>query len=110
VEITAYVPNHELAWKQAAPAMPRLGTIETTNACRFETVPTGTRVTLTIQAERHLEQRDRSGNLQPISTLARLRTWTLPPGIEDGFTNHLLRPTIRRLLGGLKRTLETQTA
>ena len=102
------MPNHELAWKQTAPAVPRLGTVETTNQCRFEPVPTGTRVTLTIQAERHLERRDRSGNLQPLPKLALL--WTLPLGVGDGFISLLLRPTIQRLLAGLKRTLETQAA
>jgi hypothetical protein len=107
LEITAYVPNHELAWKQTAPALPRLGTVETTNQCRFETVATGTRVTLTIQAERHLDQGEGSGR-QPFSKLALL--WALPPGVEDGFTNLLLKPTIRRLLAGLRRTLETQAA
>ena len=99
LEITAYAPNHELAWKQTAYAVPRLGNVETMNHCRFEAMAGGTRVTLTIQIERRLEQ---------LSKLALL--WTPPPGMEDGFTNLLLRPFIRRLLAGLKRTLETQAA
>lgn len=108
LEITTYMPNLRLEWKQTAPSVPRLGTIQTMNYLQLEPVDTGTRVTLTIQVERTRSHVEHSLLFRPFSWLAML--FTLPPGIEDRFMSLMLRPLIRGTLAELKRNVEMQSA